>query len=62
MAGVFVCVAVDETLPVPEAGDDVSLVDLEEAVMLIVAELCDEFKFNGDITYRDSLVLATETP
>jgi hypothetical protein len=51
VAGAFVCVAVDETLPVPDVGDGVALADPERVV---VVEFRDEFEFNGDITYRDS--------
>jgi len=50
VAGAFVRVAVDETLPVPEAGNDVALVDPEEVVALVGGELCDEVELNGDIT------------
>jgi hypothetical protein len=61
VAGAFVCVAVGETLPVPEAGDDVALVDPEEFVALVGGEFCDEVELNGDITYRDSSAPAIET-
>jgi hypothetical protein len=61
VAGALVGAVVDGTLPVPEAGDDVALVDPEEVVALVGAELCDEVELNGDITYRDSSAPAIET-